>query len=180
MTIHRVVPAVLCLASMVLGAVPAAGQVTHNQTSPPAAPAAEVTPFVSLGSHFSSQIGAAISFAWTTNLDVEAEVGYRQKGLNALGASVNLVYNLPPLGRMIPYVAGGVGLEQYETAIGVPTFGVLTLKNTAISTNLGGGVKVRITERVWFRSDARWLSPLGKAPEGWRFYNGATFGVGKR
>jgi opacity protein-like surface antigen len=133
-----------------------------------------------MGSDFSSRIGAAISFAWATNLDVEAEVGYRRTDMNALGASVNLVYNLPPLGRMIPYVAGGAGLEQYETSIAAPAFGVLTLKNTAFSTNLGGGVKVPINERLGFRSDARWLSPLGKAPEGWRIYTGATFGVGKR
>lgn len=166
------------MAAMAIVVSPANAQVSTETTA--AGPAVEVTPFVALGSAFSSRIGAAISFAWTQNLDVEAEVGYRQNGMNALGASVNLVYKLPPLGRIIPYVAGGVGLEQYETYVGVPTFGVLTLSNTAISTNIGGGVKVSISERAGFRSDARWLNPVSSAPEGWRLYHGATFGLGKR
>lgn len=178
MTAYQSVRVVLCMAAMAIGGSPADAQVIDESAA--AGPAVEVTPFVALGSVFSARIGAAISFAWTQNLDVEAEVGYRQNGMNALGASVNLVYNLPPLGRMIPYVAGGVGLEQYETYVGVPTLGVLTLRNTAISTNIGGGVKVPINERAGFRSDVRWLNPVSKAPEGWRLYNGATFALGKR
>ncbi len=178
MTAYQSVRVVLCMAAMAIGGSPADAQVIDEGAA--AGPAVEVTPFVALGSVFSPRIGAAISFAWTQNLDVEAEVGYRQNGMHALGASVNLVYNLPPLGRMIPYVAGGVGLEEYETYVGVPTLGVLTLRNTAISTNIGGGVKVPINERAGFRSDVRWLNPVSKAPEGWRLYNGATFGLGKR
>ena len=74
----------------------------------------EISPFVSLGSDPSSRIGVAIRFAWLSNLSVEAEVGYRGES-DALSATASLLYHLPRLGRAIPYLAAGAGLEEYAT-----------------------------------------------------------------
>ena len=137
----------------------------------------EVTPFVSLGSVYSSRIGAAIAFAWTSQLSVEAEVGYRRSEIDALSSSVSLLYDLPRIGRLAPYLAGGIGLEQYGAPVQIPGSGLVTLRKTAFTVNAGGGVKVPIDDTWAFRADARWINSVGKeGPEHWRLYNGVTFG----
>jgi opacity protein-like surface antigen len=141
----------------------------------------EITPFVSLGSVGSSRIGAAIRFAWTSQLGVETEVGYGANDIHALGASVNLLYGLPRVGRVTPYVAGGIGLQQYGTAFDVPTLGVITQSRTTLSINAGGGVKVRVNQNWGVRTDVRCSNGLSRfAPEDWRVYNGVTFRTGSR
>ena len=71
------VPLLASLALLTLGAAPARAQ-------------SEVTPFVSLGSVNSSRAGAAIRFAWTSDLSLEAEVGYRRDAIDALSTSLSL------------------------------------------------------------------------------------------
>ena len=42
-------------------------------------------------------------------------------------------------------------------------------------------LRIPIDDRWGVRTDARWINGTGRdAPEHWRIYNGATFGVGKR
>jgi len=143
--------------------------------------AVEVTPFVSLGSVTSSRVGAAITFAWTSDLSVEAEVGYRRGEIGALSSSVSLLYDLPAVGRVTPYLAGGVGLEQYGTAIELPGSRIVTQSKMAFSVNAGGGLTVPVDKNWGFRTDARWSNGIGRgAPEHWRVYNGVTLGTGKR
>jgi opacity protein-like surface antigen len=83
-------------------------------------PAMEVTPFMSHDSTFRWRIGAAISYAWTSRLNVETEIdsstGINQVKGEELGASVNLLYSLRGADRVRPYVAGGAGVEQYSTS----------------------------------------------------------------
>jgi hypothetical protein len=119
--------AAVCALALPMGAAVAPAQTIGGGTVPVAAPPVEVTPFISLGSGFSSRIGASIAFPVTQHLNVEAEVGYRRNEIAALSAIANLVYGLPRLGRVAPYLATGIGLEQY----GVPTLGAL------IATPLG-------------------------------------------
>jgi opacity protein-like surface antigen len=82
--------------------------------------AMEVTPFMSHDSTFRWRIGAAISYAWTSRLNVETEIdsstGINQVKGEELGASVNLLYSLRGADRVRPYVAGGAGVEQYSTS----------------------------------------------------------------
>ena len=59
-------------------------------------------------------MGAAIAFAFTPTLSVETEIGYRHGEIDALSSTVSLLYNLPRLGRVTPYFAGGVGLNGTE------------------------------------------------------------------
>lgn len=166
------------LASMIWAA-PARAQ--EGAPDIPKDPAVEITPFVSLGSPFSSTVGAAIAFAWTRNLNVEAEVGYRRDEINALSSNVSLLYDLPRFGRVTPYLAGGAGLEQYGTAMEIPTFGLVRQSRIAFTVNAGGGVKVPVSDRFDFRTDARWFNGLGKfSPEHWRVYNGVTLRSSKR
>jgi hypothetical protein len=141
----------------------------------------EVTPFVSLGSERAERIGAAIAFAWTNTISLEAEMGYRrgEGGMHALSSSLSMLYHLPQLWRVRPYLAAGAGLEQYGLAVTTPQGGFFTLPRTGLTVNAGGGVKVPVTDRVGFRSDARWVNGFGRgAGEHWRVYNGMTVGVG--
>jgi opacity protein-like surface antigen len=165
--------------------VTAATARAQSDTDPPWQEAAsrpiQISTFVSQGSSGSSQFGGAIEFPWTKNASVEVEVGYRRSEIAAPSSSVNLIYALPRLGRVVPYVAGGVGLEKYATAIPWPDNRVITVANYALAINAGGGVKVPVDDRWGFRSDARWFKGFGRnGQEHWRLYNGVTLGTSKR
>jgi hypothetical protein len=162
------VPLVALIAMVMIGASPARAQ-------------SEVTPFVSLGSVNSSRVGAAVRFAWTTNLSVETEVGYHHAGIDALSTSVSLIRDLPRVGRVVPYLAGGVGLEQFGTVIAQPGGLLATQSNVGFTINAGGGVRVPVTGRWGYRSDIRWVNNLSTwGGEHWRVYNGVTFGASTR
>jgi hypothetical protein len=103
-------------------------------------------------------------------------MGYRRSEVNALTSSVSLLFDFPSIGRVVPYVAGGIGLEQYGIAVASPAGGVLTQRATALAVNAGGGVRVPLTDQWGLRTDARWSNGMGRsAPERWRMYNGITF-----
>jgi opacity protein-like surface antigen len=143
--------------------------------------AATVTPFVSLGSPFSSRVGAAILFPWTDKVGLEAEVGYRREEMNAVSAHLSVIQDLTRIGRVTPYVAAGVGLEQYGTPVQQPNNSLATMARTALSVNAGGGVKVPVDDRWGVRADARWFNGLGEqAGEHWRLFNGVTWKAGRR
>lgn len=140
-----------------------------------------VTPFVSLGSPFSSRVGGAIAFPVTDRMSLEAEVGYRRQELNALSAHLSLLQDLPRIGRIRPYLAAGIGLEEYGTAMPQPNGTLATIGRMALSVNAGGGVKVPVDENWGVRADARWFNGVGdQAGEHWRLFNGVTFKAGGR
>ena len=143
--------------------------------------AVEVTPFVALGSSLSSRVGAAVTFPVAGAVSIEAEVGYRRSEMNALSASASLLYDLPRLGRVTPYLATGVGLEQYGTALQLPGGNLATQPHTAFVVNAGGGLKVPVDSNWGLRTDARWFNGVGgQAAEHWRVYNGVTLRAGKK
>jgi hypothetical protein len=144
------------------------------------APQVEVTPFFSVGSDFSSRVGADVAFRLAPIVMIGAEVGYRRNEMAAFSGNANVVLELPKLRTVLPYLATAIGLEQYGTPMELPGFGVVTRKNVGMTFSLGGGVKVPVAERWALRSDVRWLNPWGKPPEGWRIYNGATLRIGTR
>ena len=104
-------PAVFVIV-LATGGLPAAAQSTDTDNAAPV----EVTPYVSLGSYPSSRVGAAIAFRLTPTLSVESEVGYRHDMAGRLSSSASLLYDLPRIGRVMPYLAAGAGLEEYATA----------------------------------------------------------------
>lgn len=139
-------------------------------------PTVEVTPFVGISSATSARIGAAIRCALVRDLSLELEIDYRRDEINALSSSVNAIYDLPRVGRIVPYLTAGAGVEQYGTPYEVPGLGVVTLRGLALTVNAGGGVRVPVTENWGVRTDARWSNGIGRdAPERWRLYNGVSF-----
>ena len=171
--------------ALTTGAAPAFAQTPTPQQAPsPAASTVEVTPFISIGSLASSRVGNAVSFPITSNLNLEAEFGYRrgEGNINALSAALNVLYDLPPIGRVTPYVAAGAGLEEYGSAFTLPGRpDILTQRKLAFTINAGGGLKVPVDDKWSLRTDARWFAPVGtNGSEHWRLYQGAAFGVGKK
>jgi hypothetical protein len=171
---------VLALTSAVLAVATSAGaqdiiEDTKSQT------AVEVTPYVSLGSSASSGMGVAVRWPIGANFSIELDTGQRRAELNGLSSSVSLLYDLPKVGRVIPYVAGGIGLEQYGFATGFAEHGPVAQAATAFTVNAGGGLRVPVDHNWGVRTDARWSNGVGRtAPERWRVYNGVTFGGGGR
>ncbi len=140
----------------------------------------EITPYVSLGSANASAVGAAVRWPIGSRLGVELETELRRAEITAVNMALSLVYDLPTIGRVTPYVAGGVGLERYGKVI-VQPHGILAGTDTAVTVNAGGGIRMPVTDRWGVRSDARWTNGDGpNAGERWRVYNGATLAVGKR
>jgi hypothetical protein len=171
--------ATLAVLTFLAGFGRAQAQIIDNGIVTPTA--VTVTPFVSLGSWFSSRVGAAVAFPWTDRISLEAEIGYRRDELNALSAHLSVLHDLPRLGRVTPYLAAGIGLEQYGTAVPQPNNSLATVARTALSVNAGGGVKVPVDDRWGLRSDARWFNGLGdQAGEHWRVFNGVTVKTGSR
>jgi hypothetical protein len=172
--------AVIMLAVLTFTPGSAGAQPPNAETSDTGPAAVMVTPFVSLGSSFSSRVGGAIAFPLTDSMSLEAEVGYRRQELNALSAHLSLVRDLPRIGRIRPYLAAGIGLEEYGTAQPQPNGTIATLERMAFSVNAGGGVKVPVDDNWGVRADARWFNGVGRdAGEHWRLFNGVTWKAGR-
>lgn len=140
----------------------------------------EITPYVSLGSSTSWGAGGAVRWPVVGALSLELDTSYRRAEIGALNASANLLYDVATVGRATPYVAAGIGLDQYGTPE-VTEAGVGTRGRTGLAVNAGGGVRVRADESWGIRADARWINGLGsKSGERWRIYNGITFNPGRR
>jgi opacity protein-like surface antigen len=156
--------------------LPAAAQSTDANKAP-----VEVTPYASLGSYPSPRVGAAVAFRLTPKLSVETEVGYRRDQTGRLSATASLLYDLPRIGRVMPYLAAGAGLEEYATALQRPDGTLAAQSRTAFAINAGGGLKVPVDDNWGIRTDARWFNGLGRdAGEHWRLYNGVTLPTGRR
>ena len=168
----------LAMLACVTGSARAQAQSTTDQATPAAV---TITPFVSLGSPYSSRVGGAIAFPLSEGMSLEAEFGYRRQEVNALSAHLSLVRDLPALGRLRPYLAAGIGLEEYGAPLRQPNGTVATIGRMALSVNAGGGVKVPVDENWGIRADARWFNGIGdQAGEHWRLFNGVTFKAGGR
>jgi hypothetical protein len=171
---------VVVVAVQAFAAAPARAQAQTADDKGITPTAVAITPFVSLGSLFSSRVGAAIAFPWTDRMSLEAEVGYRREELNALSAHLSVLHDLPRIGRVTPYLAAGIGLEEYGVFVKQPNGGLATLARTAIAVNAGGGVKAPVNDRWGVRTDARWFNGLGEqAGEHWRVFNGVTVKAGR-
>lgn len=164
----------------------AGAQEAQPAPAPPAAAfrAIQVTPFVSLDSRGSTPVGGAVSFPLGRTFSVETEVGYRRAEgeLNALTSSANLLFDLPRVGRVTPYLAAGAGLAQYGAPIVSREGSVIgTQPRIAFEVNAGGGLKVPVDDAWGMRTDVRWFKSFGRhAAEHWRIAQGVSFDVRKR
>ena len=176
MTRQSLTPAVFVIV-LATAAVPAAAQSMSTNKAEPV----EVTPYVSFGSYPSPRVGAAVAFRLTPTLSVESEVGYCHDVASRLSATASLLYDLPGIGRLRPYLAAGAGLEEYATAVRLPDGTFAAQARKAFAINAGGGLKVPVDDKWGIRTDARWFNGVGRdAGEHWRLYNGLTFLTGGR
>lgn len=137
----------------------------------------EITPYVFLGSLNSFGVGAAVRWPLPAHFSIELETSYRRSEVSPLSSNLSLLFDLPEVARVTPYVAGGIGLDQYTFADLSPAGNLIAQATTAVSVNAGGGVRVRGDDNWGVRTDARWFNGIGaRAPERWRLYNGVTFG----
>lgn len=163
--------------ALATGGLPAAAQSTNTNEAAPV----EVTPYVSMGSYPSPRVGAAVSFRLTPTLSLESEVGYRRDIAGRLSATASLLYDLPRIGRVMPYLAAGAGVEEYATWSRLPDGTFAAQPRMAFAINAGGGLKVPVDENWGIRTDARWFNGLGRdAGEHFRLYNAVTFPTGRR
>jgi hypothetical protein len=158
-----------------LGALPVGAQ---------EAKAVEVTPYVAVGSAGASPVGAAVTFPLTSTLSLETDVAYRrgEGRIHALSTSTSLLFALPRVGQATPYVAAGLGLQQY----GAPVFSsngppVGTERRVALTMNAGGGLKMPMSKALDMRTDARWFKSFGRqGSEQFHVAQGISFDVHKR
>jgi hypothetical protein len=174
---NSLVARVLCSLVALFGAQTAQAQTTEPPTvAASKQPAVEFTPFIGFGSETSSRGGGAIAFVLTPKVRVEAEVAIHSRSL--LSSSVNLLYSLPRIRRVEPYIAAGVGLGENEIAFQAPSLGLVIQQSVGLVVNAGAGFTVPIREGVGYRFDTRWSNPRGIHPEAWRVYHGVTLGMG--
>lgn len=147
-------------------------------------PSVGITPYVALGSSAASPVGAAATIPITSNLAVETDVAYRrgEGNMNALSTSASLLYFLPKVGAISPYVAGGLGLSQYGVAVSSAATGgpIGTESRLGLTVNAGGGLKLPMNDTLDLRTDARWFKTRGQGSDQFRVSQGISFDVGKR
>ena len=111
---------------------------------------------------------------------LEAEFGYRRQELNAVSAHLSLVRDLPSVGRIKPYLAAGIGLEEYGAPLPQPNGTVATLGRMALSVNAGDArsypwsFQPEVTHTTLFtpspgaaRFDSTRAPLSGGTPQGW-------------
>ena len=166
---------------LALPASPARAQGAADSSAATSSPSVQVTPFVALDSRGTNSAGAAVRFPIGASFSLETEAGYRrgEGEMNALNTSLNLLYDLPNVGRVTPYLATGVGLAQYGAPFVLPNTPVIgTEHKMAVEINAGGGIRVPIDDNWGMRTDARWFKPLARdAAEHWRISQGVSFDV---
>jgi hypothetical protein len=173
--------AVMALTTIAMVVVAASAQAQDGPQQSRRVTYVEITPFVSLGSNASSGVGAAVRWPLGSNFSLEVETAGRWSEVTAVSIGASLLFDLPAIGQATPYVAAGIGLDQYGSPVELPGGAVATQARTAVTVNAGGGVRVPAGGNWGMRTDARWSNGIGsKAPERWRLYNGVTFGHGNR
>lgn len=129
--------------------------IAQDHPTEPAAPSAvEFTPYIFLGSNSSSGVGGAVRWPLASKLSLELETNYRRAEIGAVTTNLSLLFDLPRVGVVTPYVAGGFGIDQYGTAES-QAGRIVTRERTAFSINAGGGVRVQ--------ADQNWGNPNRRA-----------------
>ena len=92
-----------------------------------------------MGSASASGVGAAVRWPVGARAGIELETELRRAEITAVNVALSLVYDLPTIGRVTPYVAAGVGLERFGKAYCRPDGAPLLGSDTGLTVNAGGG-----------------------------------------
>jgi hypothetical protein len=152
-----------------------------------------VTPFLGVGFGVSNELdsslglGASVEYDLTRNLGFEGEFS---RLFDVVGDNDNLDWSVTnftasvlyhfPVPRVAPYAAFGLGWERSNPDFDEldPVAAELVVgPSTEVAWNIGGGVKVPVTERLLARADLRRFQANDFAPDYWRLYGGLTFWI---
>ena len=124
-------------------------------------------------------LGAAAAYDFTDRIAVEGEIGYifdllgdSPDDWSAVNVGAGILYHFPLDNGMVPYGAFGVGFVRSSR-----TIGGLTDSSTEFGGNLGGGIKVPLTDSFSARGDLRYFKGNDLAFDGWRLYGGITWKI---
>lgn len=161
-------------------AVPAAAQapVTESGTW-------TVTPFLSLsfggdGDTTSLGLGGAAGYDLTDLLSVEGELGYvfdlagdsETTDWSVVTLSGNALYHFPLENGWAPYATAGLTLARSNLSIGDTT-----ADTAEFGVNVGGGIKMGLTDALTARADLRYFQYIDTAPDGFRLYGGVVWRI---
>ena len=135
--------AVMALTTIAMVVVAASAQAQDGPQQSRRVTYVEITPFVSLGSNASSGVGAAVRWPLGSNFSLEVETAGRWSEVTALSIGASLLFDLPAIGQATPYVAAGIGLDQYGSPVELPGGAVATQARTAVTVNAGGESEYR-------------------------------------
>ena len=158
------------------------------QTAPVTEPGTwTVTPFLSLtfggdGDSTSLGIGGAAGYDFTETLTVEGELGYvfdlagdeDATDWSVLSLSGNALYHFPLENGWASYAVGGLTLARSNL-----TIADATADTAEFGVNLGGGMKIPLTDSLLVRGDLRYFKYIDTAPDGFRMYGGLSWRLGR-
>lgn len=166
------------LALLAATALPAAAQapVTESGTW-------TVTPFLSLtfggdGDTTSLGLGGAAGYDFTDLLSVEGELAYvfdlagdsDATDWSVASLSGNALYHFPLENGWAPYATAGLTIARSNL-----TIADATADTAEFGVNLGGGIKMGLTDALTARADLRYFKYVDTAPDGFRLYGGLTW-----
>jgi OOP family OmpA-OmpF porin len=144
----------------------------------------DVTPF--LGINFAGDldgaspgVGVAGAYNWSENLAFEGEFSWIPDAVGGdnnvdepiTTLSANGVYSFNTGSKVTPYATLGIGLGHTSVTVKNPAN---EASETGFQVNLGGGVKVPVTEKLTVRGDLRYFH-TNDQPSFVRLYGGVVF-----
>jgi opacity protein-like surface antigen len=124
-------------------------------------------------------LGAAAEYDFTDRIGVEGEIGYvfdligdSPDDWSSLNVGAGILYHFPLDNGLAPYGAFGIGFVRSAR-----TIADVRETSTEFGANLGGGIKVPLTDAFSARGDLRYFKGNDLAFDGWRLYGGITWKI---
>lgn len=168
------------LALLAVTALPAAAQAPVTEPGTWTA-----TPFLSLtfggdGDSTSLGVGGAVGYDFTDLLSVEGELAFvfdlagdsDATDWSVTSLSGNALYHFPLENGWAPYATAGLTIARSNL-----TIADATADTAEVGVNLGGGIKMGLTDALTARADLRYFKYVDTAPDGFRIYGGLTWRV---
>ena len=141
------------------------------------------TPFLSLtfggdGDSTSLGLGGAVGYDFTELISGEGELAYvfdlagdaDATDWSVTSLSANALYHFPLENGWAPYATAGLTIARSSL-----TISDATASTAEFGVNLGGGIKMGLTDALTARADLRYFKYVDTAPDGFRLYGGLTW-----